>query len=92
VTDVPSKNCGRSEPQRALARTRSKSWPVPGSDTAFSPKLISLFPTKWGTLQLEGMVVVIRVMKALRAHRHALGRNFLGGFAAAKLRKFALGL
>jgi hypothetical protein len=69
VTDAPSKNCGRSEPQRALARTRSKSWPVFGSGTDFWANLISLFPTKKGTLQLEGMVLLMRceLMKALRA-------------------------
>jgi hypothetical protein len=59
VTGVPSKNCGRSEPQRALARTRSRSCPGPGSGTALSSKVISLFPTKWGTRQLEGIVVAI---------------------------------
>jgi hypothetical protein len=48
------------QPQRALAPTRSKSSPVFGSGTSFSINLISLFPRKWGGLELGGMIVLIR--------------------------------
>src|ERR1700736_30504 len=60
VIDVPSKNCCRSEPQRALAPTRSKSSPVLGDGTSFSINLISLFPQKCGALEPGGMIVLIR--------------------------------
>ena len=52
---------------------------MPGSGTAFSSKLISLFPTKWGTLQLEGIVVAIRCKggdENLESDHHVLAGTF----------------
>lgn len=36
------------------------------------------------------MVLLIRLMKALKANGYASGRSFPGGFAAANLRNFAV--